>query len=355
MCIVLEINTRARFGGFDIEADVDVPAGVTALVGRSGAGKSSLLRLLAGLHRPDTGRIALGDRVFFDSDTGVYLPPEKRNIGMVFQRPALVPHLSVLDNIRLGHRAAQPTDAVITGTGCDALLERPISALSGGERQRVMLARALVGSPKLLLLDEPLSALDAASKQELLTLFATVFPTLDVPIIYVTHAMDEAARVAARFALVEKGRVVTVGSAAAVLAQYSGNADDGVASVLMGAVSDVASDGLMAISVGAQQVEAIGAGLSVGMPVLMRLWARDVMLARQRPSEISARNALSGEIAALNVLPGGQVEVRVAVNDQSIIAIVMARTVKDMQLAVGQPIFAIFKSASLEPLPASGV
>lgn len=352
---MLEIDVKASFGAFGVEATAKMPSGVTALIGRSGAGKSSLLRLLAGLHRPISGRICLGERVFFDAEKSIWMPSEKRRIGMVFQRPALVPHLDVLQNIRLGHRDVQTTDKVIVGTGCDALLDRPISALSGGERQRVMLARALVGSPSLLLFDEPLSALDTASKAELLALFATIFPTLDVPIVYVTHAMDEAARVAARFALVEAGRLVTVGSAANVLAQHSGSTDDGVASVLTGTVADIADDGLMTIAVGEQQVEAVGAGLSMGMTVLMRLWARDVVLARQKPTDISARNALSGTIAALNALPGGQVEVQVAVGEQTLTAIVMARTVTDMELATGQSILALFKSALIEPLPASAV
>lgn len=352
---MLEIDVKADFGAFGVGATAKMPSGVTALIGRSGAGKSSLLRLLAGLHRPSSGRICLGEKVFFDAEKGIWMPPEKRRIGMVFQRPALVPHLDVLQNIRLGYRDVQTTDKVIVGTGCDALLDRPISALSGGERQRVMLARALVGSPSLLLFDEPLSALDTASKAELLSLFATIFPTLDVPIVYVTHAMDEAARVAARFALVEAGRLVTVGSAANVLAQHSGSTDDGVASVLTGTVADIADDGLMTIGVGDQQVEAVGAGLSMGMTVLMRLWARDVVLARQKPTDISARNALSGKIAALNALPGGQVEVQVAVGEQTLTAIVMARTVTDMELATGQSILALFKSALIEPLPASAV
>lgn len=349
---MLEIDVKAGFGDFELTAALEAAAGVTALVGRSGAGKSSLLRLLAGLSRPKAGRIALGDQVFFDAAKKVWVLPEKRHIGMVFQRPALVPHLSVLANIRLGYRHAQSEDPVIIGTGCEKLLDRPISALSGGEQQRVMLARALVGSPSLLLMDEPLSALDAASKAELLNLFATIFPTLDVPVIYVTHAMDEAARVAAHFALMDAGRIVLVGGAATVLAHYSGHAGSGVASVLPGTITDIADDGLVTIKVGAQRVEAIGGGLLVGMPVLVRLWARDVVLARTRPSDISARNALAGTIAALNDLPGGQVEVHVAVEGQTVTAIVMARTVKDMQLAAGQSINALFKSASIEPLPA---
>lgn len=345
---MLEIDVRAQFGKFDLDAKLDVPKGVTALVGLSGAGKSSLLRLVAGLTRPDQGRVALAENVFSDAGSAVFLPPEKRRIGMVFQRPALVPHMSVVENILLGARGLAMPGDLLQRTGCAMLAGKPIAALSGGERQRVMLARALAGAPQLLLFDEPLSALDSTSKDALLALFAELFPTLGVPVIYVTHAMEEAGRVADRFALMQSGRVVAVGDATRVLSQYAGIGEGGVASILFGKVRNVASDGLADIAVGSQKVELMGSGLAAGDNVGLRLWARDVMLARKAPQEISARNALKGVISNLHNLPDGQVEVRISVEDQEIVAIIMARTVVEMDLAEAQPILAIFKSASIE-------
>ena len=347
---MLEIYVRTHFGAFPLEVKWGVPSGVTALVGPSGAGKSSLLRLIAGLDKSLEGRIALDGVTFSDAARGIFVRPEKRGIGMVFQRPALVPHMSVADNIRLGARGAALPDDLMERTGCLGLAGKPVAGLSGGEQQRVMLARALAGGPRLLLLDEPLSALDPASRDNLLALFAELFPTLGVPIIYVTHAMEEAGRVANRFALMRDGRIVALGDAAEVLSHYGPEGHGGVASVLRGQVVDVADDGLATIDIGGQRAEVMGAGLGPGESVGLRLWARDVMLARKIPEEISARNALAGTIALTRDLPDGQVEVRIAVKDQEMLAIVMARTIAEMGLAVGQPIIAIFKSASVEQL-----
>ncbi len=344
---MLECDVTAQFGMFPIAAQLHVPAGVTALVGPSGAGKSSLLRLIAGLSRPDTGRVALDARPLFDSVRDIAVRPEGRRIGMVFQRPALVPHFSVRGNIHLGARGKPVSGDLLERAGCAPLLDRPLAALSGGEQQRVMLARALAGGPHLLLLDEPLSALDPASKDSLLQLLAEVIPTLGIPVIYVTHAMEEAGRVAARFALMRAGRIAATGTAAEVLSQ-AGAGEGGIAGVLHGRVTDVAGDGLATIDVGGRTVETLGTGLKAGDTVALRVWARDVVLARTAPRAVSARNALKGHIAALQSLPGGQVEVRVAIGESEIPALVMARTVREMDLAEGQAIVAVFKSASVE-------
>ncbi len=345
---MLDIDVTARFGTFDLKAALTLPSGVTALVGPSGAGKSSLLRLLAGLSVPETGRIKLGDKPLCDMEAKLSIAPERRQIGMVFQRPALMPHMSVRQNILIGARGHALSGDLLERTGCARLIGKPIAALSGGEQQRVMLARALVGKPALLLLDEPLSALDPASRDELLGLFAELFPTLDIPVIHVTHAMEEAGRVARHFVLMRAGRIVVAGDAPTVLSQYGNAGEGGIAAILHGAVRDIADDGLAAITVGNQQVEVMGEGLAPGARVSLRVWARDVVLARSVIDNISARNALAGEIAQINTLPGGQVEVRIAVEGQYLLAIVMARTVAEMGLAAGQKVTAIFKSASVE-------
>jgi len=345
---MLETEVVADFGSFPINVKLDVPSGVTALVGPSGAGKSSLLRLFAGLARPLSGRIVLNNSVFFsDSDT-VFVKPEKRRIGMVFQRAALVPHLDVLGNIKIGARGAKVEKDLLEKTGCRALLERPIAGLSGGEQQRVMLARALAGNPDMLLLDEPLSALDPKAKGNLLDVFAHLFPTLDIPVIYVTHAMEEAGRVAQRFALMQHGRIISEGDAAHVLSQYGGDVEHGIASLLRGRVHEIASDGLATISLGEQRAEVMAAGLELGTEIGLRLWARDVVLARNIPEGLSARNSLEGKISGIATLSSGQVEIRVHVEGQEVLAIVMARTVTEMGLEIGQPIVVVFKSASVQ-------
>ena len=347
---MLELDVKAQFGDFPIEAMLDAPAGVTALVGPSGAGKSSLLRLIAGLSRPKAGRIALNEKLWFDATQAVFLKPEERQIGMVFQRPALVPHLNVLGNIKIGARGRQVEKTLLEQTGCAALLSKPVSGLSGGEQQRVMLARALAGAPDLLLFDEPLSALDPGAKSTLLDIFTALLPALDIPVIYVSHAMEEAGRLAQRFALMQRGKIVVRGDAATVLSQYGGDAIYGISSALHGTVRDIASDGLATIALGEQSAEVMGSGLAVGDHVGLRLWARDVVLARGKPKDISARNALEGRILEISDLSGGQVEINVQVGEQRVLAMVMARTVSEMSLETGQSIVVLFKSASVQPL-----
>ena len=347
---MLELDVKAQFGDFPIEVRLDTPAGVTALVGPSGAGKSSLLRLIAGLSRPLDGRIVLNDNLLFDATKSVYLKPENRQIGMVFQRPALVPHMNVLGNIQIGARGRQVEQALLEQTGCIALLDKPVSGLSGGEQQRVMLARALAGAPRLLLFDEPLSALDPCAKSTLIDIFAALLPALEIPVIYVSHAMEEAGRLTQSFALMQRGQIVTRGDAATVLSQYGGDAVYGISSVLHGIVRDIASDGLATISLGDQSAEVMGSGLGVGDNVGLRLWARDVVLARGKPKDISARNALVGRILGISDLSGGQVEINVQVGEQRVLAMVMARTVSEMALETGQSIVVLFKSASVQPL-----
>lgn len=345
---MLELDIKTRFGDFPLKVALDIPNGVTALVGPSGAGKSSLMRLIAGLERPDAGRISLNEVSFVDVGRQQFLKPERRQIGMVFQRPALLPHIDVLKNIQIGSRGAAVTTELLQQTGCQALLDKPVAALSGGEQQRVMLARALAGKPKLLLLDEPMSALDAKAKSELLSLFAELIPALDIPVIYVSHAMEEAGRVAQKFALMQLGRIVASGSATEVLSAYGDEASNAISSLLQGSVTALEADGLACVKVGDQQVELASRGLDVGDRVALRLWARDIILARRAPKDISARNALSGMVSELSPLPNGSVAVHVSLKEQSVIAIVMARTVSEMGLEVGQKIMVLFKSAAVE-------
>ena len=347
---MLEVAIKAHMGDFPMEAEFTVEAGVTALIGPSGAGKSSLLRLIAGLDRPDRGKIAFEKTVWADATTQRFVPPHKRQIGMVFQTGLLLSHLSVMDNIKLGARRERVRGDQLVRTGCDTLLDKPVATLSGGEQQKVMLARALAGKPQLLLLDEPLSALDPESRDNMLELLGTLLPSLDIPAIYVTHAFDEASRLASRFVRMEGGRVAASGSAVQVLADTGiKHQEKAVSSVIAGVVSSLDGGGIATVSVGQQSVEMSSTGLSEGENVHLRLWARDLILAESKPYGISARNALVGRIATMSALPNGQILVTVAVEGTEIDVLVMSRTAREMGLADEKPIFIVFKSASLEP------
>ena len=347
---MLRFSFCHRQGDFSLTASGELERGVTALVGRSGAGKSSLLRLIAGLERARKGRTELEGKVWFDSQRRVWLPVHRRRIGMVFQTPLLLPHLSVARNIALGARGNRVSEDLVERTGCTPLLERPVAGLSGGEQQRVMLARALAGQPRLMLLDEPLSALDSASRNDLLVMMGEVFDHLKVPVLYVTHDMEEAARLTQRFMRIEKGRLLD-GEAEELPGPVGGGGKEPiVSSVLEGVVASIEGGGIARIDVGQQSLEIARGDLEPGSRVRVRLWARDLMLAHSRPPDISARNALVGRITELEAVANSQVLVNVRVEKSVVRALVFSRTAREMELKTDQAIFLIFKSAGLEPV-----
>ena len=210
---VLDVRCAVTLGTFDLDANFSAGPGITVLVGPSGAGKTTILHLVAGLMRPQRGRIAIGGDVLADTDARVFVPPHKRRIGLVFQDAQLFPHLSVEQNLAFGgwfarHKAGMPREHVIDVLGIGGLLDRRPARLSGGEKGRVALARALLSSPRLLLLDEPLSGLDDEKRQTILPLIEKVRDEFGVPMLYVTHAREEAQRLATRIITIDRGRVV---------------------------------------------------------------------------------------------------------------------------------------------------
>ncbi len=211
---MIEIRVRRRLGAVNIEADIVANGRSLALVGPSGGGKTTLLNMVAGLETPDDGRIAIGDAVFFDSAAGVNLSPRERRVGYVFQEPRLFPHYSVAGNLRYGARSAGEAlvgfDEVVGWLGIGELLQRRPAKLSGGEKQRVAIGRALLSRPRALLLDEPLSALDEARRDELVKLIQDLRDRLSIPMILVSHRLDEVERIADEVARVEAGRKTTL-------------------------------------------------------------------------------------------------------------------------------------------------
>lgn len=208
---MLHIDLTQKLDEFCLELNLNIPArGVTAIFGRSGAGKSSLINLIAGLSTPQTGTIRLNGRVLFDSQTGINLPPEKRNIGYVFQEHRLFPHYSVEKNLTYGCK--RPNSAkflqIIELLGIQSLLKRYPNHLSGGEKQRVAIGRALLTEPDILLMDEPLSALDLPRKKELLNYLDTLAKQVSIPILYVSHSLDEIIRLADYLLLLENGKAI---------------------------------------------------------------------------------------------------------------------------------------------------
>lgn len=206
-----------RLGGFRVEAEFSVEAArVLALFGPSGAGKTTLVNMVAGLLSPDQGRISLGQATLFDASRGIDLPPEKRRVGCVFQDARLFPHMSVRDNLVYGQRFTPRRERwadfgqIVEMLGVGHLLDKRPARLSGGEKQRVALGRALLASPRLLLLDEPMASMDQERKQEVLPFIASATRRFELPVLYVSHAADEIIRLADSVVLLERGRVAGV-------------------------------------------------------------------------------------------------------------------------------------------------
>lgn len=217
---MLEINLKKVLGKLELVADLQIPTrGVTAIFGLSGAGKSSLINLVSGLSHPDQGYIRLNGKTLVDTEQHIYLAPEKRHIGYVFQDARLFPHYSVKGNLLYGvkDKSAVDFDGILRLLGIEHLLKRYPFSLSGGEKQRVAIGRALLSNPDILLMDEPLSALDLPRKRELLTYLETLSRKIEIPILYVTHSLDELTALAERMVLMDNGKVVAYDSVQAVI------------------------------------------------------------------------------------------------------------------------------------------
>jgi molybdate transport system ATP-binding protein len=358
----LLLQARKRLGAFELQCDVDLPlAGLTALFGASGSGKTTLINLVAGLHRPDQGRIVVGADVFFDGARAIDVPVERRALGVVFQDARLFPHLSVRSNLmfgfrRAGARAHSPRvtfDAIVQLLGIGALLERRPHTLSGGERQRVAIGRALLAQPQLLLMDEPLASLDAARKAEVLPYIESLRDQYDVPILYVSHALDEVLRLATAMVVLEQGRAVAAGPVTDVLARADVrerlNMTE-LGTLVFGAVS--AHDDAYALSTldcAGFELHVPRVDLPLGTRLRVRIPSRDVALALARPSDVSISNRIEGVVESVVPQAGPFADVMVRVSSGTAIAARITRESMDrLALTQGLPVWCLIKSVALD-------
>jgi len=348
---MITLRIQKALGDFALDADLSAPTGVTAVFGRSGSGKTSLVNAVAGLLRPDAGRIAIGDHVLFDANRGIDVPIHARRVGYVFQDARLFPHLSVARNLRYGGK--HDADRIIDMLGLDGLLDRMPSSLSGGERQRVALGRALMCNPSILLMDEPLAALDAQRKAEILPYLVRLRDEVRVPILYVSHDVSEVARLATTLAIMDAGRVVVCGPLGDVLADPAvvplvGVRDAGavISARVAGRLLD---DGLTELLFSGGRLLMPGDFGALGQSVRLRIPAQDVILAQSAPTGLSALNVL--EVTVTDVMPGQGPGVAVALRAgaENLLARVTRRSAGRMQIAPGQRLFAIIKATAVSP------
>lgn len=347
--MMIKINVQKALEDFHLDVGFEAPAGVTAVFGRSGAGKTSLIRAIAGLATPDAGRIEVADRVLFDGS--VNLPSHKRDLGVVFQDARLFPHMTVQRNLTYG--GTQNFDQIVDLLGLRGLLGRRPAGLSGGEAQRVALGRALMRGPRALLLDEPLAALDAPRKAEVLPYLERLRDELLLPMIYVSHALSEVARLANAMVVLDAGRVAASGPMNEVMGDPAMMSVFGVREA--GAVIDAVverqdpDDGLSVLRFDSGQISLPQVAQPVGARMRVRVLAQDVILARHAPQGISARTVVACKITALDLGRGPGVAVGLRAGQSRLLARITKASLREMDLSVGDEVFAILKATAMAP------
>lgn len=347
---MIDIAVTKRLGAFTLDAAFDAAPGVTAIFGRSGSGKTTLINCVAGLLRPESGRVMV------DGSDLTQVPVHKRRIGYVFQDTRLFPHMTVAQNLAYG--GSHDRDAVIDLLGLATLLDRRPAKLSGGEKSRVALGRALMSNPRLLLMDEPLAALDGSRKAEILGYLERLRDRTKVPILYVSHAMSEVARLATTLVVMDQGRVLRAGALQDLLADPTVVPLVGVreaGAVLTGTIRGISAvDGLTEVALSAGRLVLPGRMGRLGDKVRLRIPAQDVILSTQVPTGLSALNVLICRITALEIGQGPGVAVSLMSGQDRLLARITRRSATTMGLGVGQEVYAILKATAVAPQDIGG-
>ncbi len=341
----------------DVAFDVPTP-GMTVLFGPSGAGKSTIIAAAAGLLRPDECRIVVDGRVLADTASGVWLPPERRRMGLVFQDARLFPHMSVATNLRFGLRRTTPGpvrfEEVVELLGIGALLTRRPHTLSGGERQRVAIGRALLAQPELLLMDEPLASLDLARKSEIMPYLTRLKTALKLPILYVTHSPDEVAQLADWIVLIEAGQVIGCGPLSDIAARANlplARRDDAGALLLCRVAEHDFRRELSRLEAGGAVLWVPLLDAPVGAECRARIPAREVILASRPPESISVHNIVPGQVRRIaGDASMRSVLVEIALPRAALVARVTHDAVARLSLSPGKPVLALIKSTAIEVL-----
>jgi len=351
---MIDAQLRLQRSGFTLDLALQLPArGVSALFGPSGCGKTTVLRALAGLERA-AGRVALGDALWQDDAAGVFVPTHRRALGYVIQEAALFPHLDVRRNVEYGIRRIAPAqrrialEPVVELLGIGPLMARRPATLSGGERQRVAIARALATSPRLLLMDEPLAALDAARKAEILPYLERLHRELALPIVYVTHAMDEVMRLADHLVLLEQGRVRAAGPLAELLLTPELARDEAGVVIEAEVVEHDSGYGLSRIGFAGGSLWLGAVPQALGQRVRARVLARDVSVSRQPATETSILNRLAVQLEALQA-DGSTVllRLRIAAGGEHLLARITRKSSDALRLQIGDALHAQIKGVAL--------
>ena len=356
MTAVKAIFKRA-VGDFLLNVDVQLPGrGVSAIFGPSGSGKTTLLRCMAGLERAPGGFFSVSGEIWQDDGNKIFKPVHKRSLGYVSQAANLFAHLSVQDNLHYGLKRIPDIDRkvsldlVIELLGIDKLLNRQPTTLSGGESQRVAIARALATSPLLLLMDEPLAALDVQRKAEVLPYLERLHTELDIPVIYVSHAPDEVARLADHMVLLDAGSVIASGLTRELMTRLDLPLahGDAAAAIIDAVVTQVEPRyHLSHAEFAGGQISLLNPNLKIGQQVRVRVQARDVSLTLARQQGTSVLNIFAATVTVISGDSPGQVMVALSAGGATLLARISQKSRDTLDLQPGSPVFAQVKGVAV--------
>ncbi len=360
----LQVDIERRVGDFALAAKFSSDKDITVVFGPSGSGKTMLLDTIAGLERPSGGSIKLGGETLFHYDATIDLPPEKRKVGYVFQSGRLFPHLNVNENLRFGERLLKTEerrisfDDVIDVLGIEPLLERSTHRLSGGEQQRVAIGRALMSSPQLILMDEPLASLDPLRRQEILPFVEMLKDEFAIPIVYVSHSLDEVVRLGDRVVLLDQGTQVAVGTVDDVLNRAELRDHFGLTDIdPAGTPQTILSTRLSEQDMTFGLTRLHGHGLSLWVPAIerpigstvrLKLRASDIALSLQQSENTSIINQFFGDVQEICEPTIGHVDVRLRhEGGVEVWARITRKSAARLEIKTGQSLWAMVKSVAV--------
>ncbi|MFC0179172.1 molybdenum ABC transporter ATP-binding protein ModC [Thorsellia kenyensis] len=352
---MLNLNFKQRLGDFKLDINTQINTnGITALFGLSGAGKTSLLNVIAGLSKPDVGQVIFNDKFFVNTENQKFIPAKKRNIGYVFQEPRLFPHLTVIQNLKFGMpRKMRPElDAIIALLDLSATLKRYPFSLSGGEKQRVAIGRALLSAPELLLMDEPLSSLDLPRKRELLPYLTNLARNVKVPIIYVSHSLDEVLRIANHLVLIENGQVTvndelnTVWESGALrpwLEETQAERQEDSSLLHVQIIEQQPRYGVTALSLGDDLFWVDHINLPLYEKLRVRVFAKDIILSLQNPTGNSLGKGIYGTVVEC-LQDDGEVYIQIKIGEHKLWSKISEWTQRELGIRAGQWLFIQIKN-----------
>lgn len=353
---MIQVRYKLQRDDFALDVDVGLPMqGITGVFGASGAGKTTLLRCIAGLESAAESRLIVAGDAWEDSNSGVSRSVQARNVGYVFQEPRLFDHLTVRSNIEYGRKRREQNgtasfDRVIDLLGLESLLSRSPAELSGGEAQRVAIARALLCAPRFVLMDEPLASLDQARRDEILPFLDRLHAESSIPIVYVSHNIEEVCRLCDHLIVIEGGRVVANGELQDVLVRTDVAAvgGDHAGSVIEGTVAGHDdNDDLTELEFSGGTLWVPGETVAIGAPLRLRIRAADVSLCRARPDDTTILNVLPAVIDSIEPAAGPSTLIRLVIGDERIVARVTRRSIRELDLKAGDDLFAQIKSVAV--------